>query len=684
MSIAKLLNILFYFSGIISIMIGSYSLYRDSKSKLNRTFFALCISLFIWAIGFSMAIDAANLGICIFWRRISAFSWGAMYSIFLHYYLVFIKKDMSLKKWWLYLLIYAPTAITIFIFAISNNIELHIIQIAPIINLIPIITIYYSIIRYALMSPEQVNETEVILNESTRARVYVNLSITLVAGSFVSFILQYLFYMDFIRPLYSSAFILFMGITIYILKTIKVGNHTKDFLLILIISLIIPSVALIFIEFGSVTIWAFSFLFIIISLLFNKPIVLSSIAISILSTQVLVWILKPEVSITIDKIDHMGRIGILCIAIGLAFYVSKIYIQRLRHNADQLSLQRFVSEISSDFINVNQSNIDEKMNWVIRILGKLFSIDQINILLFDLEHYTIKYKNIWDIKGKSVNGSHKHNLSKEDISWLMNNLISNESIYIPDVDRLPETADGVKNELKKRQISSLVAILISENEKNIRILEFAFVNTAKELPDEELRVLNTIADIFADALLKVEAENEISYMAYHDNLTGLPNRRLFNERLNQAIVLAKRTEKMIGIIFIDLDSFKTINDTLGHEGGDYLLKVVSEKLINAVPQSDTVSRFGGDEFVIMIDDISCEKDIVNIMEKIMLILEQPFSGEEQEFNLTISAGIAVYPFNGTETGSLIKKADIAMYKAKENGKNQYVIYSSEKTQKYSC
>ncbi|WP_411680174.1 histidine kinase N-terminal 7TM domain-containing protein [Clostridium thailandense] len=124
MSIGQLLHILFYFSGIISIMIGIYVLYIDSKSKLNRTFFMLCISLSIWAIGFSMAIDAANLGTCMFWRRISAFGWGAMYSILLHSCLVFARKDILLKKWWFYLLLYAPAVVTIYIFAISNSMAL--------------------------------------------------------------------------------------------------------------------------------------------------------------------------------------------------------------------------------------------------------------------------------------------------------------------------------------------------------------------------------------------------------------------------------------------------------------------------------------------------------------------------------------------------------------------------------
>ncbi|WP_367569147.1 EAL domain-containing protein [Lacrimispora sp.] len=759
MSIGELLSVLFYFCGIISIMLGCYSLHIDTKGKLNRTFLALCVSLSVWAFGFSMAVNAADMSGCLFWRRISAFGWGSMYSILLHFSLILTKKDGLFKKWWTHMLIYTPAAITIYVFAISNSMALQqynfvrtsfgwanisgnngwdwffniyyisfmltalgviwksdwnsysaslknkdnsimlsfliafilgtvtdiifnsvcsidIPQIAPIIILLPIIVIYYTIIRYGLMNPKHVSEGEVILNESARAKVYAYISLTYVAGSFLTYFVQYLHYGDLLHPLYTSAFIFILGIVIYFLKVIKIGEYSKDILLVIIISITIPSITFIFIEFGSVTVWAFSFLFIVIALLFNKAVVLTSIAISTLSTQVLVWILNPEVRLVLDKADYLGRIGILCITMWLAFYVNKVYIKRLSQHAEQLSLQTFISEISSDFINVNQLNIDEKMNWVIRILGKLFSIDQINILLLDINQYTVEYSNIWGVKGESAGKNYKYNVKMDYVSWLIDQLISYESVYIPDVETLPEAVDDVKNEFKTRQIRSVVSIPIAEKEKTIRILEFAFVSATKKWQDEELRTLKIIANIFADGLRKVEVENEISYMAYHDHLTGLANRRLFRDRLSQAIALAKRTEKMVGVIFIDLDSFKTINDTLGHEGGDVLLKVISEKLSNSVRQSDTVSRFGADKFLVMINNLSYERDIISMIENMMLILNQPLVVDGQEFNLTTSAGIAMYPFDGTETDSLIKNADIALYKAKEKGKNQYVLCSS--------
>lgn len=550
-------------------------------------------------------------------------------------------------------------------------------QIGPIIILVPIISIYYLIIKYGFMNPKQDIEAEAILTKSMRAKVYTNVSIALVLGGLVSFLVLYQNYGDLLRPLYSSAFILMVGFVIHIVKSIKIEESVKDIILVIVIFFTIPSITMMFIRYASVTVWATSFLFLMIAMVFNRPIVLVTIAISSLSTQILVWIMKPATHLVIDKSDYIGRIGILCITIWIAYYVNKIYIARLKQNSDQLNFQKFISEVSSDFINVNQSNIDGKMNWVIRILGKLFAIDRIGFLTVDTVKNTVEYLNIWDADRKKSGEHFQQPAEDAEIKWLIEQLVSSESIFVPDVDQLPENAAITRKKLKERSVRSFLAIPVEEKTETIKVLEFTSLDADKKWMDDELKVLNIIANIFNDALLKVEAEKEISFMAYHDQLTGLPNRRLLRDRMNQSIALAKRTEKLLGIIFIDLDSFKAINDTIGHEGGDSLLKLVADKLVNTVRLYDTVARFGGDEFLIMANNISDEKDIVLIADKIIGILSEPVTVFGQEFNLSTSVGIAMYPYDGTDTDSLIKNADIAMYKAKEKGKNQYVICSSD-------
>ena len=166
-------------------------------------------------------------------------------------------------------------------------------------------------------------------------------------------------------------------------------------------------------------------------------------------------------------------------------------------------------------------------------------------------------------------------------------------------------------------------------------------------------------------------QDEVTFLAYHDALTGLPNRLLLTDRLKQGILRANRQETLISIMFIDLDGFKIINDTLGHDQGDQLLKQFAERLSDIVRKSDTVCRIGGDEFILYINGYNAEDDLDIIASKIMDNFKKPFSLRGQEYFITGSMGISQYPIDGDDVDTLIKNADMAMYKAKGLGKNQY-------------
>ena len=172
---------------------------------------------------------------------------------------------------------------------------------------------------------------------------------------------------------------------------------------------------------------------------------------------------------------------------------------------------------------------------------------------------------------------------------------------------------------------------------------------------------------------RIAMEEKIKYLAYFDHLTGLPNRRLFNDRLNQRIINRDRQEKAIGVLFLDLDSFKRINDTMGHAKGDELLKLVASRLKNALREGDTVCRVGGDEFLILIEYIENKADIGMVAEKILEIFQKPFNIDNHDLYITTSIGGAIYPIDGKDVETLIKNADIAMYRAKEKGNNRFEL-----------
>ena len=172
-----------------------------------------------------------------------------------------------------------------------------------------------------------------------------------------------------------------------------------------------------------------------------------------------------------------------------------------------------------------------------------------------------------------------------------------------------------------------------------------------------------------------QAEKQIRQMAYHDSLTGLPNRKLFSDRLGIALTQAQRNKKEVGIAMLDLDNFKDVNDTLGHDVGDLLLEATAERLTAALRKGDTVARIGGDEFVLILHDLKVVGGAIKAAQKIVDSFSKPFLIDTHKLVVTTSIGIAVYPDDGTDEGVLLKNADIAMYQAKEAGRDRYQLYN---------
>jgi len=178
-----------------------------------------------------------------------------------------------------------------------------------------------------------------------------------------------------------------------------------------------------------------------------------------------------------------------------------------------------------------------------------------------------------------------------------------------------------------------------------------------------------------EALKKNEAR--LRHMALHDILTGLPNRMLFSDRLQQEIAIAKRDKKYFAVMFLDLDKFKPVNDMFGHGVGDLLLKETAKRIQDCVRESDTVARFSGDEFIVLFRAIEHNQDAMVVAEKIRHALNQPFELAGQNLQISSSTGVAIYPDHGADEEQLLNNADIAMYCAKDNGRNMVQLFQLE-------
>ncbi|MEE9584257.1 MAG: EAL domain-containing protein [Candidatus Brocadiales bacterium] len=201
--------------------------------------------------------------------------------------------------------------------------------------------------------------------------------------------------------------------------------------------------------------------------------------------------------------------------------------------------------------------------------------------------------------------------------------------------------------------------------------ESAFITP---IVDQENTITHFVA-IREDITERRKTEETIQRMAYYDSVTGLPNRMLFNDRLTLAVAHARRNKEMLAVLFLDLDRFKVVNDTLGHSMGDKLLRGVARRLKSCVREGDTVARLGGDEFTLLLPKIKRVENMAKIAGKVLTAIKEPLRLDGHELHITTSIGIAIYPGDGSDAETLLKNADAAMYHAKEQGRDNYQFYT---------
>ena len=201
---------------------------------------------------------------------------------------------------------------------------------------------------------------------------------------------------------------------------------------------------------------------------------------------------------------------------------------------------------------------------------------------------------------------------------------------------------------------------------------------AREPTDVEQRLIDVATRIAGIAIQRRLAEDRIQFMATHDALTGLSNRTLLNDRLSQAVLYAQRYDRWVTVLFVDLDNFKFINDSLGHNAGDELLKTVANRMVGCIRATDTVVRIGGDEFVIVLFDQPKDVDAISeTVRKIQSAIAEPICMEGNHLRVTSSIGIASYPNDGVDADTLLANSDAALYRAKDVGRDNFQFYTSE-------
>jgi diguanylate cyclase (GGDEF)-like protein/PAS domain S-box-containing protein len=245
-------------------------------------------------------------------------------------------------------------------------------------------------------------------------------------------------------------------------------------------------------------------------------------------------------------------------------------------------------------------------------------------------------------------------------------------VWISDVTR--DLTFGREGLARRAGLHAAFAFPLRRGDDVLGVLEF-FHSDVREPDPLLIDIAESLGLQIGQYIVRTRAEEAVKYMAMHDALTRLPNRAMFNERLARAIALARRHDRGLAVLFIDLDRFKLINDTLGHEAGDQVLREAASRLTENLRGGDTVARLGGDEFTVLIEDVPDPVYVGSVSQKLINALAAPFTIGEREYRLTASIGVSVYPADGQDAETLFKHADTAMYRAKEQGRNACEFYS---------
>lgn len=342
-----------------------------------------------------------------------------------------------------------------------------------------------------------------------------------------------------------------------------------------------------------------------------------------------------------------------------------------------LEFERLVSALSAIFLSRPPNHTDAAISQALRAIGEFTRADRSYLFQFSADRSTMSNTHEWCAEGIAPEIDNLQGLPLEAFPWGPQKLFRGEVINIPNVADLPPEAEAERQELQRQAIQSLILVPLLLGEQVLGFVGFDAVRSRQSWSDEKVAVLQVAAELFVNALQRAQAEERIQYLAYHDSLTGLPNRALLLDRLEQALAQAQRHRRNLALLFIDLDRFKTINDTLGHAVGDALLRQVAVRLSSVLREEDTVSRLGGDEFVILLPNTLVARDAAYVAEKVIGALSQSFVVEDYELHVSASIGISVYPRDGDDKETLIKHADLALYRAKDMGRDNYQLFNPE-------
>lgn len=624
------LAILFYITFMLYAFLGVVCLMLNKKARLNQLFFSVCVFLSLLALALAMTCSLLWADDALIWRRAVSVGWVMVFLLIPGLIFAgFIKKYRLVK----------------------------------------------------LVDSGQQQNVSDILSARTHTN-FVRCLALVYGGVSVLNLLKCFFYPSplWLDMINSTAFVI-MGVIMFGLTMSDLSTLTKDRILTGIIAVSIPYTLFLFVDerMGNI-LWTAPLVYLMITIIFRRLKMFWVISGVTVASGLVLLLTVRNYQAYIGTLDYVVRLVLYAITILLAAFINKAYIARLRQTDQQVEFQKMFSDITTHFVTVNGSNFNDKVWDLLKTSGSLINADRAFVGLFSEDLKNVDFTNEWL---RETIGLNKSLVEKRPegyypaVAWSTDQLLENAIVYVPSSEKLPPEGAEQAEMMKRLNTRSMILVPILGRDSIIGMLGFDQIRIRRPWQIDDFELLRVLANVLSDAIKKVETEKGINELAYFDTLTGLPNRTLFGNRLEKAMALARRSQMFLGVIFIDLDGFKEVNDTLGHNWGDHLLRCIGKRLAGCVRKYDTVARFGGDEFLVMVPQLSHREDLTEIAKKIMAVFSQPVIMEDQEVYVNASCGIAIFPEDGENANILIKNADLAMYEAKRSGKGRFSFCSEE-------
>lgn len=740
-----ILALLFYMVSVFYFISGIYMLKLNPHDGNNKILFSTMMTLTVWGFTFALSAHTNNLHIALLWDKISAMGWLFFYALVLlytmnvshykpnltrlksvllfvppvlllifhslgdllsppiqhaeltrfgyvigsqnilwkiafnSYYILYICTTLYLSYRWYYQIDDAKIKRQILAFTLAFTssfalgFTLHTIigelisdAVPPlgIFTILPsVIVMLYIMKRHHFMRDTTVDdqyENRVFISVKQKDNLYNLVAYLYLFGAIWGFGIA-IFFIPVSQDLVviSSLYYLLTGCIILYLNTYCVYYTRKDRILNYLMALSIPFIILPYFRTFSVTVWSFTIIILFLGILFNDNHMIVNISISSILTLIVIAFIQPQGLAQINFDDHIVRIFVMVIATNIASYLRKTMVMRLTQLKANEAYQKAVFDVSQALLF---TEIDDKKRRYQNALEKLRAY--LNADCAFIYRFTDDGKTMILLSSTSE----VQLPEKRTKHWVGDH----NAIGIAEFNQLLVESDpgfgGVYADalyLPMKDRSELLGFIgLWTNQP-----------TGFHLDDDSKFM--SFSNIFSSAITKLETLEHMEYHARYDSLTGLANRSHSIELLDEA--LTKRLP--LAVAFIDMDAFKMINDTKGHGFGDQLLCSVAKRL-KAYSNPDThVSRFGGDEFVIVFKHIDEQVSLSKRVEVLMQSLRQPFDVAGETVEMTFSCGVAVYPQDGHDHDTLLKHADMAMYEAKNSGKDRFVIcHSALKTQ----